>query len=114
MRILKIGSPTGIGQSPMSVLERKIEADTSEYAQRCGCLSLKLVMWGRIGWPDHLYLFHGRVLFIEFKRAGEKPRKIQEYIHERIRLHGFNVVVVDNFIDGRTAIDYLTKSLPHL
>jgi hypothetical protein len=62
-------------------------------------------MWGRIGWPDHLYLFHGRVLFIEFKQAGEKPRKIQEFIHERIRQHGFTVAVVDNVSDGRGVID---------
>jgi single-stranded DNA-specific DHH superfamily exonuclease len=54
------------------------------------------------------------VLFIEFKQAGEKPRKIQEYIHERIRKHGFNVIVVDNNADGRTAIDRLTEGVPHL
>ena len=95
----------------VSVLERKIESDVSEYSQRCGCMHLKLVMWGRIGWPDHLYLYHGRVLFIEFKRAGEQPRKIQEYIHERIRKHGFDVVVVDNNADGRAVIDNLTEGL---
>jgi len=95
----------------MSVLESKIESDVSEYSQRCGCMHLKLVMWGRIGWPDHLYLYHGRVLFIEFKRAGEKPRKIQEYIHERIRKHGFDVAVVDNNADGRAVIDNLTEGL---
>ena len=94
---------------PLSVLERKIESDVSEYAQRCGCMHLKLVMWGRVGWPDHLYLYYGRVLFIEFKQAGEQPRKIQEYIHERIRKHGFDVIVVDNNPDGRTAIDNLTQ-----
>ena len=93
----------------VSVLERKIESDVSEYAGRCGCMHLKLVMWGRVGWPDHLYLYHGRVLFIEFKQAGERPRKIQEYIHERIRKHGFDVIVVDNNTDGRTAIDNLTQ-----
>jgi adenylate kinase len=71
-------------------------------------------MWGRIGWPDHLYLYHGRVLFIEFKRAGEKPRKIQEHIHERIRKHGFNVVVVDNHADGRAVIDRFTQDLPDI
>ena len=96
---------------PLSVLERKIETDVSEYAGRCGCMHLKLVMWGRIGWPDHLYLYHGRVLFIEFKRAGEQPRKIQEYIHDKLRSHGFDVIVVDNNSDGRTAIDNFTEGL---
>ena len=91
----------------LKTLERKIESDVSEYAGRCGCLHLKLIMWGRVGWPDHLYLYHGRVLFIEFKRAGEQPRKIQTFIHERLRQHGFTVEVVDNVEDGRKVVDLL-------
>jgi len=92
-------------------LEKDVEGTVSDYAIAKGCMSLKLVMWGRIGWPDHLYLYKGRVLFIEFKREGEKPRKIQEYIHERIRSHGFTVAVVDNIDRGKYFINYLTSGL---
>jgi hypothetical protein len=89
-------------------LEKQTERMTGEYAREQGCLAVKLTIWGRRGWPDYLFLYHGRALFIEFKRTGEKPRKLQEYIHGLIREHGFQVAVVDNLIEGRLAINHLT------
>ena len=94
--------------------ESDVETKVCEYADKVGVMHLKLNVLGRVGWPDRIFLYFGRVLFIEFKRPGEKPRKIQEYIHGKIRSHGFAVRVVDTVPDGVNHIRELTKSCPHL
>jgi len=95
-------------------LESAVEGETSDYAKYVGCLTLKLNVSGQVGWPDRLYLYKGRVLFIEFKRQGEKPRKIQEYRHEQIRKQYFDVTVVDCVEQGYRAINRLTNDSPNL
>ena len=93
-------------------LESNLEQKVVEYSNERGVLSLKLNVLGRVGWPDRLFLYKGRVLFIEFKRQGEKPRKLQEYVHNQLRNQGFCVVVVDNFSQGYARIDDLTQGRP--
>lgn len=95
--------------SALTQRESVIEADVSRYAVSKGVLTLKLNVSGRRGWPDRIYLFNGRVMFIEFKRQGEQPRKLQEYVHGQLRQHGFGVFVVDNLQQGRDCIDNLTQ-----
>ena len=52
---------------------------------------------GVAGLPDRIILLPGgKVFFVEFKRAGEAPRKIQEYTHNKFRSLGFKVYVVDS------------------
>lgn len=92
----------------MPQLERDIEKYVAEYAQTKGCMSLHLNVLGRIGWPDRIFLYpKGRILFIEFKLPGEKPRKIQVYIISRLIAYGFKVEVVDSITDGKRCIDQL-------
>jgi hypothetical protein len=58
------------------------------------------------GWPDMMVVWEcGGVLFVEFKRPGEKPRRIQEHVHKLLRSLGFEVQVHDN-ID--TAVEQIT------
>jgi len=72
-------------------------------------MGLKLTILGRVGWPDYIFLYYGaRVLFIEFKREGKKPKKIQAYIHSQLRKMGFKVLVIDDLQVGKNAIDLLT------
>ena len=91
----------------MSVLETKTETDTSDYATSLGCLTLKLLIWGRKGWPDRIYIYKGAIIFVEFKREKKDPRKLQGYVHEKLREHGIKVYVVDNFEDGKELIHRL-------
>jgi hypothetical protein len=56
------------------------------------------------GWPDRLLLYKGHVLFIEFKAPGEKPTKLQEWMHGKLREQGFRVEVVDDTTIGRKLI----------
>ena|SRR6185295_623741 len=90
-------------------LEKYTEREVASYGRSKGCMALKLTIWGRVGWPDYLFLYPiRRVLFIEFKREGKEPRKIQEYIGNKIRAMGFVVLVIDNIEDGKNGIDILT------
>jgi hypothetical protein len=58
--------------------------------------TLKMNLQGRRGWPDRLVLWSGgNMVFIEFKRPGEDPRKLQEHVHGILRRAGFAVLVHD-------------------
>jgi hypothetical protein len=95
--------------SKLTELEKRTERNVAEYARDKGCMALKLTILGQVGWPDYLFLYPiRRVLFIEFKRVGEKPRAVQFYIHEKLRRFGFRVEVVDDVVVGKNLIDQLT------
>lgn len=91
-------------------LEKNIEKWTCDRAAFLGCVCLKLNVRGRVGWPDRLFLFRGKVLFIEFKRLGENPTLIQQYVHAEIRAHGVPVEVVDNVGDAGRILDEFTSN----
>ena len=98
--------------SKTTLLEKDIEREVSDYAMQKKCMVLKLNVWGRVGWPDRLFIYPiRRLVFIEFKLPGQKPRKIQEYIHGKLREYGFWVVTVDNIVHGKGVIDLLTGDL---
>lgn len=48
------------------------------------------------GWPDLLVLGYDKVFMIEVKSPGEKPRKLQLFIHDKIKEFGHDVIVADN------------------
>ena len=88
-----------------SHLESYIETAVTEYSITKGMNNLKLNVSGRIGWPDRIFLFRSIAFFIEFKRAGEPPRKAQLYVHGILEAQGFKVYVVDNIPYGKEVID---------
>ena len=96
----------------MDELESNIKLKASEYAKSLGMMSLKLNVKGQTGWPDRLYIWNGHVLFIEYKAAKQKPRPLQLYMHEQMRKAGAVVLVIDNLIDARSAIDELHQLPP--
>jgi len=63
-------------------------------AESAGCLLGKL-HHAIVGFPDRLLMRPGGTCaFIEFKRPGEHPTKIQAYWHKRLRGMGFEVHVI--------------------
>lgn len=88
-----------------AVLEKHIEGPVVKYATERGMLVLKLNTMGRAHWPDRMFLQSNRVLFIEFKRPGEKPTPAQDQIHKQLREQGFQVNVVDDVARGKADID---------
>ena len=76
--------------------ESSIERRFVEYVEDEGGVAIKITK--RIGYPDRLVLLpEGRKFFIEFKRPGEKPRKIQLHVHKELERLGHGVYVCDNY-----------------
>lgn len=58
---------------------------------------LKLNIIGFKGFPDRLIIWpHRNVLFIEFKKPGEEPTRLQLHIHKVLVSMGFEVKVYDD------------------
>lgn len=91
------------------MLERRVEQPVVEWLRARGCVCLKLNLIGSTGWPDRLILIPGgQVVFIEFKRPGERLRRNQPHRVAMLRALGFTVKVYD---DAKTAIEDLDTSL---
>lgn len=76
--------------------EKTIERKLVEKMKACGGLCIKLLTYQFIGLPDRMCLFpNGKVVFVELKTTGEKPKKIQLSVHNKLRALGFRVEVID-------------------
>jgi hypothetical protein len=100
--------------SGAALLEKIDEQKVVSFAESKGFMVLKLNVLGRRGWPDRMFVYKGKVFFIEFKRAGETPAKLQQEIHARIRSHNVDVYVVDNWADGSDIIRNVAKECDDL
>lgn len=90
------------------VLERSLR-NAVEVTLKGWCL--KLLPQNIVGLPDRMCLLPGgRIFFVEVKTTGKKPRKIQTYVHEKLRNLGFKVYVLDKSQTIRNIIaDYEGK-----
>lgn len=80
--------------------EKAIERKLVERVKKAGGLCIKLLTSQYIGLPDRLCLFPGgKIIFVELKSTGQKPRKIQVFVHNKLRDLGFQVEVIDS-IEG--------------
>lgn len=80
-------------------IENKFCINIGKWAREHNILltTVKLNLKGRRGWPDRVVMWEGgNLTFIEFKRPGEEPRKLQTYIHEILNDMGFKVEVYDD------------------
>lgn len=79
----------------MRKLETVAERRFADFVRKQGYTCIKIQ---RRGWPDRLIqLDNGYSFYIEFKRQGEKPTKLQEFTHNTIRQQGTHVYVADTF-----------------
>lgn len=77
--------------------ERDIENKLVERVKKAGGMCLKLVSPGNAGVPDRLALFSGgKVVFVELKAPGKKPRPLQVRQMAKLRKMGFEVLVIDS------------------
>jgi hypothetical protein len=56
-----------------------------------------------------MFIYKGKVFFIEFKRADEEPTKLQKEIHARLRHHEIAVYVVDSWSRGVDLVSHITQ-----
>ncbi|CDG21669.1 putative nuclease p44 [Xenorhabdus poinarii G6] len=81
----------------MNIRESVIENHLVKEIKKAGGIAYKFVSPGRRSVPDRICVLPGgRVVFVECKAPGEKPRPDQIREHERLRALGCEVVVLDN------------------
>lgn len=87
--------------------EKIIEHKLVESVKVKGGMCIKLLCDQLIGLPDRLCLFPGhKIVFVELKTTGKKPRRIQVFMHNKLRALGFRVEVIDtvaeviNFVEN--------------
>lgn len=87
--------------------EKVVERKLVELVKINGGMCIKLLCDQLIGLPDRMCLFPGhKIVFVELKTTGQKPRRIQVFMHNKLRNLGFRVEVIDtvegvnNFINS--------------
>lgn len=81
-----------------TTLEHEIEDKLALQLAKAGHLCLKFVSPGFPGVPDRIVLTKdGRVLFIECKAPGKKPRRTQPKVLKMLREMGHRVELIDTF-----------------
>lgn len=77
--------------------EKTIENYLKKEVEKHGGLCLKFISASMRGLPDRIVLFSGgRILFVELKVPGKKPRAEQLRLHERLKKLGVKVYVIDS------------------
>jgi archaeal holliday junction resolvase (hjc) len=74
-------------------LESDVQRRLIKELEERGWMAVKIVLCNMNGFPDIMALKDGRTVFIEVKRAGERPRPLQEFRHRKLREQGFEVYV---------------------
>jgi hypothetical protein len=87
--------------------ESTIERAVCAYAKSKGCLTLKLSGPNQKGQPDRMFLYHGRIMFIEFKAPGKRPSALQARWLDRLEQHTFYAASCDDIAAGKRLIDIL-------
>lgn len=80
--------------------ESKIEKYLKKEIELLSGKALKFVSPGTSGVPDRIVLLpQGKIIFVELKAPGEKPRPMQEYRIKELKALGFRVEIIDS-IEG--------------
>lgn len=89
--------------------EKVIERKLVEAVKANGGMCIKLLCDNLLGLPDRMVLMpHSKIAFVELKTTGQKPRRIQVFMHNKLRNIGFRVEVIDtvegvnNFVEDIT------------
>ena len=84
--------------------EATIERAVCAYAKSRGCLVMKLAGPNQKGQPDRMFIYQGKVLFIEFKAPGKKPTALQERFLRDLQLANVTAEWVDSVEEGKLMI----------
>lgn len=90
--------------------EKTIEQALKNAIQADGGICWKLVSPGMDGVPDRLCLKAGRVVFVEVKPPGGKPRPLQQRRMNQLREQGFTCLVIDSMSQIEEVLDALSAA----
>ena len=76
--------------------EKDVERRLVELVKINNGMCIKLLCDQLTGLSDRMCLFPGhKIIFVELKTTGRKPKRIQVYIHNKLKALGFRVEVID-------------------
>ena len=88
------------------MLEREIEKKVTDYAKNKNFLAYKFTSPSNKSVPDRLFISPtGNIFFVEFKRKGKLPTKLQNYTINNMLSRGVKVSIIDNCDKGKLLID---------
>lgn len=80
--------------------EKLVERKLVELVKINRGMCIKLLCDQLTGLPDRMCLFpNHKIVFVELKTTGQKPKRIQLFMHDKLRALGFRVEVIDS-IEG--------------
>ena len=86
--------------------EKVIERKLVEAVKANDGMCIKLLCDNLLGLPDRMVLIpHSKIAFVELKTTGRKPRRIQVFMHNKLRALGFRVEVIDTIKGVEQFID---------
>jgi hypothetical protein len=92
------------------MLEKEIEQKVVTYAKSKNFLAYKFTSPSNRSVPDRLFISPtGGLFFIEFKRKGKIPTKLQESTFKMLTGRGISVEVIDDYEAGKILIDEHTS-----
>ena len=87
------------------MLESKIESDSVKAAKLMGWWGIKFLPTHCAGLHDRIFIGHGKVVFIEYKRPGEKLRPIQVAIHKKFATYGIKSHICHSWDETKEVLD---------
>lgn len=91
------------------MLEREIEKKVTIYAKNKNFLTYKFTSPSNRSVPDRLFISpNGNIFFVEFKRQGILPTKLQSHTIKAMTRRGVKVSVIDDYDKGKLLIDEYT------
>ena len=87
--------------------ESTLEKYLVKKVKNIGGKAVKMVPTFENGIPDRQVLYQGRTIFVELKKEGEKPAKLQVAFMRELNKHGFETRV----IDSKELVDQLIRDL---
>ena len=94
------------------MLERELEKKFTTYCNQCGFLCYKFTSPNKKGVPDRLIVGEdNNVAFLELKRKGQKPTKLQIREIEKLQKRGILADWCDNLEDAKTFINQLKTAI---
>lgn len=94
----------------MGAPENKIERYLQDQCAKRDWLCYKFASPSNAGVPDRIVIGAGQVIFVELKRPGGKPRKLQKLVHARMRARGATVCVCDTQDSVDELLDHIASS----
>lgn len=88
------------------ILESEIQSFIIKLLESKGWLVVKIIQTSKNGWPDLQAIKNGITIYIECKRQGEHPAKLQVFRHEQIEKAGAKVFIIDS---KENAIEIISK-----